>query len=148
MSEAGGQVTSPVPPWFRQRVPYVALAFLTIALGLAVHLRGRALDPAVRDILGDALWAAMIHWWIGALAPRASTLARAGVAMGICFAVEIGQLYRAPWIDAIRRTTVGHLLLGSDFFPRDLAAYAAGVLLAVVVERTLLRRGRPERRLA
>ena len=148
MSEAGERVTSPVPPWFRQRVPYVALALLTIALGLAVHLRGRALDPAVRDILGDALWASMIHWWLGALAPRASTLARAGVAIGICFAVEIGQLYRAPWIDAIRRTTVGHLLLGSDFFPRDLAAYALGVLLAALAERALLRGGGHERRLA
>ena len=43
--------------------------------------------------------------------------------------------HHTPSVDAIRATTVGHLILGSSFDPRDPAAYAGGVLLALVLER-------------
>jgi hypothetical protein len=49
--------------------------------------------------------------------------------------VELTQLYRTAGLDAVRRTTVGHLILGSGFDLRDLAAYALGVLAALVLER-------------
>jgi hypothetical protein len=129
-----------MPRWFHARVRYVALAVGTIVLGLAVHLHGGGLSPAVRDVLGDALWAAMATWWIGALAPSVRMTWRATVALALCFAVELSQLIHLPALDAIRRTTTGHLMLGSGFDPRDLAAYAAGVLAAVLVELTLERR--------
>jgi hypothetical protein len=124
----------------RARLPYVALAAATIALGLVVHLRGDALDASARDVLGDLLWAAMIAWWIGALAPAWRARSRGGVALAVCVAVELSQRLHAPALDALRRTTVGHLVLGSDFDPRDLAAYAAGVLAAVLLDRAMGRR--------
>jgi Protein of unknown function (DUF2809) len=40
--------------------------------------------------------------------------------------VEVGQLYHAPWIDSIRRTTLGRPILGFDFVWSDLACYALG----------------------
>lgn len=123
----------------RDRLTYLALALATIAVGLAVHLAGRPLHPVARDLAGDALWAVMIVWWVGAAAPSSRPAARAGVSLAICFAVEIGQLYHAPAIDAVRATTAGHLVLGSGFDPRDLAAYAAGVIAAVLFERASLR---------
>ena len=58
-----------MPRWLRARARYVALAVGTIVLGLAVHGRGGALSPILRDVLGDALWAAMAAWWIAAVAP-------------------------------------------------------------------------------
>jgi hypothetical protein len=106
----------------------------TIVVGLAVHLHGGALSPVARDVLGDALWAAMIFWWVGAAVPAVRLSRRAVVALAFCFAVELSQLYHAPGIDALRETTLGHLVLGSGFDPRDLAAYAAGVLTAALVE--------------
>ena len=54
--------------------------------------------------------------------------------------VEAGQLYKAPWLDSIRRTTLGGLALGFDFVWSDLACYAAGVCLGSLIELTLLRR--------
>ena len=122
------------------RMRYVALAVGTIVLGLVVHLRGDALSPAVRDVLGDALWAAMVAWWIAAVAPAIRLPRRAAVALAFCFAVEFSQLYHAPALDALRRTTAGHLALGSGFDPRDFAAYAAGVLAVVLLERATERR--------
>jgi hypothetical protein len=81
----------------------------------------------------------MTFWWVGAAAPLAASWRRAGVALAICFAVELSQLYHAPSVDAIRRTTLGHLIIGTGFDARDLAAYAVGVLVAVMLDRFLRR---------
>jgi hypothetical protein len=118
----------------RRRAAYIALGCSAIAIGLAVHWRGDVLDPAVRDIAGDGLWAAMMLCWIGAVVPGASLRARAGAALLICFAVEFSQLYRTPALDRLRATTAGHLLLGSDFDVRDLMAYAIGVFALAAAE--------------
>ena len=46
----------------------------------------------------------------------------------------MSQLYHAPWIDAIRDTLPGALVLGYGFLWSDLACYAAGVALGAGVE--------------
>jgi hypothetical protein len=121
------------------RTRYVALAVGTIAIGLAVHVRGSALSPVARDVLGDALWAAMVTWWIAAAAPASQLTWRAAVALTFCFAVELSQLIHLPPLDALRATRAGHLVLGSGFDPRDFASYAAGVLATVLLERVAVR---------
>ncbi len=122
------------------RPAFLALALATIGVGLVVHRgAGGALPPAARDVLGDALWAAMIHWWIGVAAPAAPPGRRALAAVACCAAVEASQLVRLPALDAVRRTTLGHLVLGSDFDARDLAAYALGVAAAAAGEAALVR---------
>jgi hypothetical protein len=119
----------------RVRGQSLTLAVATIALGLVVHLHGSALGAARQDFAGDTLWASMIMWWIGVLAPSARLSVRSVVALAVCFMVETSQLYHTPTLDAIRGTTLGHLALGSGFDPRDLVACTAGVLAAAIVER-------------
>jgi hypothetical protein len=139
-------------PSFRARVSFVALALGTITLGLGVHAYGAGLGRSTRDVLGDALWAMMIAWWIGALAPSGPLRARSGVAFAICVGVELSQLLHTPELDALRSTRVGQLVLGSGFDVRDFAAYALGVLGAVGLEvavrsrRSWEARGRAGRR--
>ena len=117
----------------RARLNYIVAAIATIVVGLVVHLPGAALGRVTRDVLGDALWAMMIVWWAGALAPRARLLVRSAAAYAVCAVVEVSQLYHAPTLDAIRATQAGHLVLGSGFDPRDLAAYALGVTVAALI---------------
>ena len=119
-----------------------AFAAATIAVGLLVHLKGEALGAAARDIAGDALWAAMIAFAIGALAPRMRLRDRSLSAFAVCAAVETSQLYHAPAIDALRETMAGHLVLGSGFDVRDFLAYAAGVGAAALIETWLTGRAR------
>lgn len=126
----------------RVRWVYAAAALLVIALGLA----SRRL-PGVSSILlgklpGDALWALMIFVLAGIALPRGSTHRVALVALAICFAVEFSQLYQAPWIESIRRTTLGHLVLGSRFHWPDLPAYALGVASGAIIEWWVARRSR------
>jgi hypothetical protein len=127
-------------------MPFVALALVTIVLGLVVHRGAVALAAAPRDVAGDALWAMMMAWWVGVVAPHRAPLARAAVALTVCFAVEASQLVHTAGLDALRRTVPGRLVLGSDFDARDLAAYALGVASALVLElgarRLLARRSR------
>lgn len=125
----------------RFRVRYLALALVTIIVGLLVHTRGAALGPVTRDVMGDALWAAMIAWLVSALAPGARLVRRIIAAYLVCATVEFSQLYHTPALDAVRATFVGHLILGSGFDTRDLAAYALGISLAALLEIRVFKRG-------
>ena len=132
MSDVSGAIS--------RRTAFLALAFATIAVGLVVHFHGAALGSVARDVLGDALWAMMIAWWAGALAPHARLAVRIAAAYAVCASVEVSQLYHAPALDAVRSTILGHLVLGSGFDARDLAAYGAGVALAALLEWTVIAR--------
>jgi hypothetical protein len=68
------QSAHPSVPLRRARASFVALALGTIAVGLGVYLRGNILGAVLRDVLGDALWAAMITWWIAAIIPTWSRI--------------------------------------------------------------------------
>ncbi len=54
--------------------------------------------------------------------------------MAFSVAIELSQLYHASWIDSIRQTTLGGLILGFGFLWSDLACYAVGVVLGVLVD--------------
>jgi hypothetical protein len=129
-----------MPTWLRGRLPFVGFALAAIAAGLVVHGYGDALSPTVRDVLGDALWAAMLTAWVGALNPSIGPWRRGMIALGLCALVELSQRYHTPALDTMRQTTFGHLVLGSDYDVRDLGAYALGVLSTVVIERLGRRR--------
>ena len=135
----------------RKRDPGLQILLLVVvcALGLGSRRFGESLPDFVAAYAGDTLWALAAFLGIGLVLPRAST-ARVGLlAMGVSVGVELSQLYHAPWIDSIRGTTLGGLLLGFGFLWSDLACYGAGVGLGVVIEsvtgRTMGRRAFPGR---
>ena len=76
----------------------------------------------------------MVFWLVAFLRP-AMTTARVGLAaFTIAAVVECSQLYHAPWIDTVRATRLGALVLGQGFLWSDLASYAAGVALAAIID--------------
>jgi hypothetical protein len=119
----------------RHPVLWFALMLVVILLGLGSRRFGPQLPGFVAAYAGDTLWALVAFLGTGLLLPRASTWRVALLAMSFSAAIEVSQLYHAPWIDSIRRTTLGGLVLGFDFVWSDLACYAAGVGLGVAVER-------------
>jgi hypothetical protein len=130
-------------PRRRSRALYLLLAAATIALGLATRRFRGALPDAVGAYAGDVLWAAMVYLLIAAAWPRASTRRVAAGAAIFSLAIELSQLYHAPWIDAVRQTRLGGLVLGFGFLWSDLACYAAGIALAASLDRAILRRSSP-----
>lgn len=118
-----------------RRRTYAILALATIAGGLTVHLHGFGLSVPARDLLGDALWAALVLWLVSLAAPDAGRAVRAAAAVAICVVVELGQLIEHPVLETVRESTFGHLVIGSDFDARDLAAYCGGIAVAALVDR-------------
>jgi hypothetical protein len=124
----------------RNRALWIFLILLTVALGLGSRRYATSLPRFVAAYAGDTLWATAAFLGIGLLLPRASTRRVAVLAMSLSVLVEVGQLYHAPWIDSIRRTTVGGLALGFDFVWSDLACYSLGVALGILIEWIATRR--------
>ena len=111
-----------------------------VVLGLASRRYGAALPTFVADYAGDTLWAVMAFILIGVLAPEWPTSGVAIATLLASYADEVSQLYHAPWIDAIRETTMGALTLGYGFLWSDIACYTVGVATCVVVEHLIYAR--------
>ena len=122
------------PPSSRSRALYASLAVAVIACGLLWRSGLIPVRQWLSNYGGDALWALMVFVGFGFLLPRASTLLIALTALAFSWGVEFSQLYHAPWIDAIRATLPGRLVLGNTFNWPDLAAYALGVGLGAWAE--------------
>ncbi len=121
----------------RNRIIWLVLIALVVLLGIGSRRFAGRLPGVVAAYAGDTLWATGAFLGIGVLFPRASTVRVAVLAMAVSVLVEISQLYHAPWIDSIRATTLGGLILGYGFLWSDLACYAVGVGIGVVIERGL-----------
>ena len=123
-----------------ERRPLLQLAatVLVIALGLASRAYPQFLPAALGKYPGDALWAMMIVFALGAIATRMRTWQLALWSLLICFGVEFSQLLQAPWLVALRAHPLGHLVLGSHFGWVDLIAYTAGVAVAAFIDKLAL----------
>lgn len=105
-----------------------------IALGLASR-RYKGLFPALfANYPGDALWAIVLFQCIAFVKPAIRLKNLAVATLLISFLVEFSQLYQAPWLNAIRITRPGHLLLGEGFDGLDLLAYTAGVGFCILLD--------------
>ena len=51
----------------------------------------------------------------------------------LAYFIEFSQFYHAPWIDAIRSTTLGGLVLGFGFQLSDLIRYFVGVCIGYLL---------------
>lgn len=118
----------------RSRLLYFVVDSFVVALGLASRRYATVLPVFFAQYAGDTLWAVMVFVGVGLLAPRLPSFRVAVVALAVSYSIEASQLYHAPWIDTLRHTRVGGLVLGYGFLWSDLACYTVGVALGVVVE--------------
>ncbi len=119
----------------RNRLLYLAGVCFVVALGLASRRYAAALPSFIAQYAGDTLWAVMVFGIIGVIAARWSTARVAIAALLVSYSVEISQLYHAPWIDSIRATRLGGLILGYGFLWSDIVCYSAGVGVCVALEQ-------------
>lgn len=121
----------------KYRLYYLILFLFTILLGLGSRRYGSYLPAFVADYGGDALWAAMVYWGISVLFPKKEFFRKGFIALSFSYCIEISQLYQADWINAIRGTTLGALVLGHGFLWSDILCYTVGVGLAILIDFTL-----------
>jgi hypothetical protein len=61
------------------------------------------------------------------------------ISLLFCWSIEMSQLYHAPWIDDLRHTRFGGLVLGYEFLWSDMVCYSVGVLIGWLGEKCLIR---------
>lgn len=120
----------------RSRLAYALLIALVIGLGLGSRSVSFSsyLPTFIREYAGDTLWALMAFLGFGFLFPKFSTWRVAALALSFAIFIECSQLYHAPWLDAIRHTRLGGLILGFGFLWSDLVCYVVGIALGVAFE--------------
>jgi hypothetical protein len=120
----------------QRRNPLVQIILIALAclLGIGSRRYFYALPGFIAAYAGDTLRALAAFLGIGLIFPRAFTWTIACLAMAFSVAVELSQLYHAPSIDSIRHTTLGGLILGFGFLWSDLACYAVGIGIGVMIE--------------
>lgn len=117
----------------RNRVIYLILIIIVMILGLL----SRKLDniPVIISLYaGDILWALMVFLIVDFIFNNKSILFNISIAIIFSYGIEISQLYHAPWIDSIRNTTLGGLILGFGFLWSDLICYTIGILIGGIIE--------------
>lgn len=118
----------------RNRLFYLLMAVIVIFLGLLSRQITGYLPEVINLVLGDSLWALMIYLLMGMVFRNWSVRKVAVFGLAFCFMIELSQLYHEPWIDKIRSTTFGGLVLGYGFLWSDLVAYAIGIGFGILVE--------------
>ncbi|UZR97871.1 DUF2809 domain-containing protein [Chondrinema litorale] len=123
-------------PQKRNRFKYILLMGIVIILGLLS--RTPIIPEFIYPYLGDILYALLIYLFVGFLFPAKSSKWVLVAAISFCYIIEISQFYHAPWIDSIRNTILGSLILGFRFLWSDLFAYGAGVAIGFMLEKRIL----------
>jgi hypothetical protein len=133
--------TATTTPVQRRRPIYALAIALVIGAGLLWRADLFPLPDFITKYGGDSLWALVVFLCIGFAFHRSSTFRIALVAVCVAWSIEFLQLYHAPWIDGIRSTRLGHLVLGNDFNSPDLVAYVIGISIGALAEFLLLKNG-------
>ena len=121
------------------RIIFFLSAVAVVFVGLASRRYQAVLPKFVGEYAGDTLWALMLSLLVSALLAGRTVAYRATISLVLAFLVEISQLYHAPWIDSIRNTTLGGLVLGFAFLWTDLVCYTVGIIIGAVAEFGLRR---------
>lgn len=116
------------------RKKYFILTVLTMLLGLLSRKFMTSLPSFISPYLGDMLWATMVYFGFRFLFPKSPHKICFIIAIIFSFGIEISQLYQAPWINNIRLTTLGSLILGHGFLFSDLICYFIGILSGYLVD--------------
>jgi len=116
----------------KSRILYFILIIFTIIIGLLS--RHYTVIPL---FIGDVLWALMVYFIFRFLFIRAAIKRIVAYSLLFCYAIEFSQLYKAPWIDSLRHTLFGRLVLGDTFLWGDLLSYTVGIVIGVLIERFL-----------
>lgn len=116
----------------RKRILYFGLVVFTIIIGLlSRHF------TVIPLFIGDILWATMVYFIARFLFISKKIKFVVLISLLFCYGIEFSQLYKAPWLDNLRHTLFGRLVLGETFLWGDLLSYTVGVVAGILIERLI-----------
>lgn len=121
----------------RKRILYFTIFIVVILLGLASRKFGEYLPRFIALYGGDTLWALMVYFGFAFLFNNWKVRKITVLAFVFSYGIEFSQLYQGTFINSIRGTTLGALILGHGFLYSDLICYAVGILIGVVLDKII-----------
>ncbi len=122
----------------RRRLPYLCALISLCVLGLLVRKQNAVSPTFFTAYFPDAAWTMAVYCGFGLLLCRGARLHFAA-SLGVSFLIELSQLWHPPFLEALRATTLGGLVLGYGFLWSDLVCYTVGACVCAVAE-TVARR--------
>lgn len=119
----------------RDRIIYFLFVMIFMALGLASRKYASYLPAAVSEYAGDVIWAMMVYFGFAFIFKKLDVAVITLIALVFSFSIEFSQLYQEPWINNIRNTTIGALVLGHGFLYTDLICYTVGIIFAALFDK-------------
>lgn len=120
-----------------KRVLYFVITSLVMIMGLLSRKFMFIFPKNIAPFIGDMFWAMMVYFGFRFLLPKLALLKSFNIALIFSFAIEISQLYQSDWVNTIRKTTIGGLVLGHGFLWMDLISYTIGIIIAVIIDKAL-----------
>jgi hypothetical protein len=121
------QIQQNPKPAHRSRWPYLAFALLVLILGYSARYYSAVLPAFIGTYAPDTLWALLVFLLIASVKPGMTTWRTALIALFFTYTIELSQCYQAPWINHIRATRLGGLVLGHGFLWSDVLCYSVGI---------------------
>ncbi|MES2705067.1 MAG: DUF2809 domain-containing protein [Verrucomicrobiota bacterium] len=125
---------SSAPSLLKRRLFYALVTGLVLITGY-LSRKWSVRGSLIHDYAGDAIWAGMIYFGFRCLSPAAAPGRALTAALIATYLIEITQLYQAPWLNTVRHTWLGGLILGYVFLWSDLLMYSLGILSAWLADR-------------
>jgi hypothetical protein len=117
------------------RFSYFILIVSVIILGIL----SRKIE-GIPTFFGDTLYAVMAYFGVRMFFINLTFKKSAILTIVFCFSIEFLQLYKAEWMLAIRRTGLGHYVLGQGFLWSDLGFYTLGIMIAFLIDSNAVKR--------
>lgn len=121
------------------RILYIIAVVVAIILALISRKFSYQLPFIIAQNAGDILWAIMVYFGFRFLLMHKSINMAILLSFAFSFGIEFSQLYQEEWINKIRQTILGALILGKGFLIVDLIRYTVGILGAAFLDKMLWR---------
>lgn len=122
----------------RKRLPYIISILVVIALGIASR-KIMGFPYFVYEYVGDVLWAMNLYLFLAFLFPKEKISILAIISITFSVLIEFSQIYHAPWIDSIRDTFIGAMILGYGFLWSDILCYIIGTFLGILLDFIIIK---------
>lgn len=124
----------------KNRIIYFALIILTSLLGIGSRYFAEVLPGFIANYSGDTFWAMAVYFFLRFIIPKKSKITSSIIAIIFSVFIELSQFYHALWVDDIRKTIIGGLILGFGFMWSDLICYATGILIGLIIDSFFVNR--------
>jgi hypothetical protein len=122
----------------KNRIIYFTLIILISLLGIGSRYFAEVMPDFIANYAGDTFWAMAVYFFLRFIIPKKSKITSSIIAYVFSVFIELSQFHHAPWLDEIRKTIIGGLILGFGFMWSDLICYAVGIIIGVLLDFLLL----------